>query len=58
MEQRRREACDEVDEIRIEGGGVTRDDWEYLERDRPRLFRTVKNLQKQLAGSTKVFVDT
>jgi len=58
MEQRRREACDEVDEIRIEGGGVTPDDLKYLERERPRLFRSVQNLTKQLAGSAKLFVDT
>jgi len=45
MEQRRREACDEVDEIRIAGGGIIPDDLEYLERERPRLLRSVRNLQ-------------
>jgi hypothetical protein len=58
MEQRRREACDEVDEIRIAGGGIIPDDLEYLERERPRLLRSVRNLQTQLAGSAKLFVDT
>jgi hypothetical protein len=58
MEQRRREACDKVDEIRIDGGGVTPDDLEYLKRERPRLLRSVQNLQKQLAGSAKLLVDT
>jgi hypothetical protein len=57
MEERRQKACNEVDEIRIEGGGVTPDDLEYLE-GRPALLRSVRSLQKQLAGSAKLFVDT
>lgn len=55
MDARRREACNLVDEIRIDGGGATPEDIQFLRDYRPSFLKSFLNLQKQLGGSAKMY---
>lgn len=52
----RREARMFIDNLRIDNGGITPDDVEFLKQTRPHLLKSINALRQQLGASTKMYV--
>jgi hypothetical protein len=50
----RKDACAFIDELRINNGGITKEDREWLEQ-RPQVLRSHNSLRKQLGASTRLY---
>ncbi|KAF2810106.1 uncharacterized protein BDZ99DRAFT_442610 [Mytilinidion resinicola] len=49
----RAEACVFIDKLREDNGGITREDREFLERNKPQILATIDNIRRKLGASTK-----
>jgi len=56
MDERRRQARILIDQIRVDGGGATPEDIQFLRENRPSFLKSFFSLQKQLGGSAKMYV--
>ncbi len=56
MEQRRQDAKEFIDEVRTTNGGATKEDIEFLKKNKPKFLKSFFSLQDQLAASTKMYV--
>jgi hypothetical protein len=53
----REQACAFIDDVRIDNGGITREDEEFLKRERPHLLRVIYSQRKKLGAATKTCVN-
>jgi hypothetical protein len=54
-EMSRLEASSLIDEIRVDGGGATPEDIQFLREHRPAFLKTFVNLQEQVGKSAKMY---
>lgn len=52
----RDEARSFINNLRIDNGGITAEDVEFLTRTRPHLLKSINALRQQLGSSTKMYV--
>jgi len=57
MEERRLEASRLIDQIRVDGGGLTPEDTQFLQEHRPSLLQSVLKGREREAKSAKLYCD-
>lgn len=45
-----------IDKLRVDNGGISREDREFLERERPNVLISLESVRRKLGASTRMFV--
>jgi hypothetical protein len=51
----RQEAREFIDKLRIDNGGLTKDDVEFLKQTRPHILRSLDTVRRKLGAATKTY---